>query len=102
MTRFKLKRKEGIKEGIIRIMLEQINLAFHHAENIKNNTDKRIHEIRKSFKRCRAVLRLIRDEIGYNNYLETNILFRDLGRSLSSYRDSYTYISTLKKIRHRK
>ena len=101
MTRFILKKKEDIKEGIIRIMMEQINLAIHHAGYIKNKTDKRVHEIRKSFKRLRAVLRLIRDEIGYNKYMEANILFRDLGRSLSLYRDCYTYISTLKKIRHK-
>ncbi len=101
MTRFRLKKKEDTKEGIIRIMLEQINLIVHHAGYIKHHTNKRVHEIRKSFKRLRAVLRLIRDEIGYDSYIEANILFRDLGRSLSLYRDSNVYISTLKKIRYK-
>lgn len=48
-----------------------------------------VHEIRKTIKRIRAVLKLIRDEIGYGDYYRENRFYSDLGRSLSGARDSY-------------
>jgi CHAD domain-containing protein len=53
-----------------------------------------IHESRRTLKRIRAVLRLVRDEIGYSNYYRENILMRDLGRRLSGARDHQVLLRT--------
>lgn len=70
------------------IILSRISFV---QEQIKSQEDVHIliHEIRKNMKRIRAVLKMIRDEIGYSNYYRENCLYRDLGRGLCGARDSY-------------
>lgn len=60
-----------------------------------------IHEIRKTLKRIRAVLKLIRDEIGYSDYYRENAFYRDLGRRLSGARDSYVLGQVLSSLREK-
>jgi CHAD domain-containing protein len=50
--------------------------------------DKAIHEARKSFKRLRAVVRLMHEELGPELYRRENVAFRDAGRPLSDARDA--------------
>ena len=52
-----------------------------------------VHSIRKTIKKIRAVLRLIRDEIGYSSYLREDNFYRDIGRQLSEFRDLDVYLS---------
>lgn len=52
-----------------------------------------VHNIRKTIKKIRAVLSLIRDEIGYSSYLRENNFYRDIGRQLSEFRDLDVYLS---------
>jgi CHAD domain-containing protein len=58
-----------------------------------------IHEIRKSIKRIRAVLRMIRDEIGYSTYNRENVFYRDINRSISDLRTYDVLIGTLENLR---
>jgi len=44
-----------------------------------------IHEVRKSFKQIRGMLRVVRDGISY--YKNENVFFRDQGREISDIRD---------------
>lgn len=64
---------------------------YHVRELIGNQEDVHtlIHETRKTMKGIRAVLKMIRDEIGYSSYFRENRIYRDLGKSLSGARDSY-------------
>ena len=55
-------------------------------ESIEDHT--RIHEIRRSVKKIRAILRLLRDSMGYPVYIRENNFFRDVSRKLSKVRDS--------------
>jgi CHAD domain-containing protein len=57
------------------------------SEKDQEEVHKSIHESRKSMKRIRAVLRMIRDEIGYSSYYRENTFYRDLSRKLSDIRN---------------
>ena len=57
-----------------------------------------IHETRQTYKRCRAILRLMRDAMGYESYFRENIILRDMQRDLSRIRDAevqYQLFTTL-------
>lgn len=47
-----------------------------------------IHEARRSYKKCRALLRLMRDAMGYASYYRENINLRDMQRELARFRDA--------------
>ena len=99
MQEFILKNKESADEDIKRILDNQLDTAISHLENeLDNNFDGSIHEVRKSIKRTRAVLRLIRDDIGKNLYRKENTYFRDINRNMSEIRSISVIIETLNKL----
>lgn len=57
-----------------------------------------VHTARKCFKKIRAALRLVRDEVDF--YDEQNTFFRDLGRELSDVRDATSRLETVEKLRN--
>jgi hypothetical protein len=57
--------------------------------------DEGVHNARKGFKRIRAALRLVRDEIGEDIYKRENICFWDCSRLLAGARDSFVMVETL-------
>ena len=59
------------------------------------NVEDSVHNIRKAIKKIRAVLRLVRDEIGFGSYLRENNFYRDIGKQLSEFRDSDVYLSVV-------
>jgi CHAD domain-containing protein len=88
MVDYQIHSETDIKNEARRLILEQIRSSREILSDPDLDDDKRIHEVRKCFKRIRAVLRLIRDAIGYSNYYRENVFFRDLGGSLSAARDA--------------
>ncbi|MFC2116674.1 CHAD domain-containing protein [Bacteroidota bacterium] len=93
---FSISRRETVKENINRILLEQIDYILKHCDTEQKDVHKSIHEIRKSIKRIRAVLRLIREEIGYSSYYRENVFYRDMNRSISDLRSYNVLLLTLK------
>lgn len=61
----------------------------------------RVHEARKDLKKARAVLRLVREELGPDLYRAENERFRDAGRRLSAARDAEVKLATLRSLRER-
>ncbi len=94
MYRFTIDNQEELQEGLIRVLKEQYAFVSMQA-SIPNNIDKSVHEIRKALKRIRAVLRLVRWDIGEELFQSENRCFRDLNRQLSVLRDHYVVISYL-------
>jgi CHAD domain-containing protein len=86
---------------IKRILLEQVDLALWELETPGLDVDAAVHEARKSFKRVRGMLRLVRDEMEPATYVRLNSLFRDAGRALSDMRTSAVLSETLEKVRER-
>jgi CHAD domain-containing protein len=48
-----------------------------------------IHKARQTYKKCRALLRMMRDAMGYASYYRENIILREMQRELSGIRDAY-------------
>ena len=85
---YRLKRSESVPEGIKRVVTGEIDSAAERLQHCgAKNRDQAIHEARKSLKKIRGVLRLVRPELG-EKYREENECFRDLGRQLSEMRDA--------------
>ena len=60
--------------------------------------DEAVHEARKSLKKVRAVLRLVRPVVGEKGYRRENTCFRDAGRPLSVARDAQILVQTVEQL----
>ena len=95
-----LSRSQDLAREVHRILLEQIDEA--HAElSGRRLSDKSIHQARKSLKKVRATLRLLRESIPDSGYRRENLALRDIGRPLSAARDASVMIETLDKLERR-
>lgn len=63
--------------------------------------DAGIHGARKSMKRLRGLVRLVRDEVGYRPYREENVVLRDTARAIGGIRDARVMVDTLRGLRAR-
>jgi CHAD domain-containing protein len=102
---FQLKAKESVSDGITRSVRRQIEKALkhlgakrkpHHSGAPGNESV----EVRKCFKRVRAALRLVREELGDDVYREENWCFRDAARPLSKVHDAEVLVETVDKLSH--
>lgn len=91
---------EGLPDGLRRIALEQIDYALGLLEG-KGDIHVAIHETRKTMKRLRAIMRLVRDQLGTETYRAANAQYRDLARTISGLRDLSAMQETLEKLRAR-
>ena len=97
---FKLRKNESLRKGLRRIVRKQLKSARDSlGDEIGNDLDERIHSVRKSFKRVRAVVRLVRYSIGNSAYRIENDSLRDAGRPLAEVRDAKVLVATLDKLK---
>jgi CHAD domain-containing protein len=83
---FHLKRRERIARGIRRVadgQLEGIRRALRRARR-----QEYVREVRKRTKKLRALLRLVRSDLGSAVFGRENAAFRDISRHLASLRDA--------------
>jgi len=57
-----------------------------------------VHETRRTLKKCRALIRLVRDPMGYASYYRENTRMRNMHRLLSGTRDKDVFYTMLKKL----
>ena len=79
-------------------MREQIARA-HGKLSTDSNRETAIHETRKSMKRIRALLRLLRPSLKKQTYQSENVRFRDINRLLSNTRDEHVIVETIAALR---
>jgi CHAD domain-containing protein len=91
---YRFKESESVSEGIKRISLEQIDRALDRLSHTSNK-DRAVHDARVSFKKIRAVLRLVHGELGRDIFRLENSEYRDAGRRLSVSRDAAVVAGTL-------
>jgi CHAD domain-containing protein len=86
-TRLALDPAVPLAIALHRVCLSELNSAI---TTLRRDPDERrgVHETRKSLKRLRAMLRLVRDTVGYGVYRGENVVLRDTGRRLSAVRSS--------------
>lgn len=83
---FRFRTNESAPAGFRRLAISQISRARRQlAEGQDHGVA--VHEARKSLKRVRALLRLVRPALSDEQYRRENARFRDIGRMLSASRD---------------
>ena len=88
---YRLKSSESLPKGLRRIAREEIESAERLLRHTTAaNRDEAIHEARKSIKKARALLRLIRPQLDGSR--EDDRLLREIGHKLSAYRDAQAII----------
>jgi CHAD domain-containing protein len=97
---YRLKLDEGIQAGIRRIGLEEIDRASQSLATPQQSDGKStpVHEARKSLKRIRALLRLVRPSLGERVFQRENADFRETAALLSHTRDTEILIETTLKL----
>jgi CHAD domain-containing protein len=94
---YKLEDREGMASGVRRIVAEEIDSAL---ENLTSEplSDEAVHEARKSLKKSRSALRLLRTDIGNDVRKRENATMRDAAQRLSGARDAQVMLDTLGKL----
>jgi len=99
---FQLKAKESVSDGIRRNVRRQIEKALKrlNAESEPHQRDASKDEaapkdVRKCFKKVRAALRLVREDLGDEVYRDENWYFRDAGRLLREVRDAEVLVEAV-------
>lgn len=87
---------EAVSAGVLRVIGERLDAAIGHL--VDPNDADRTHEARKRLKEARAVLRLVRAEVGEEAFASENAAIRDGGRHLSDVRDAEALLEALAKL----
>ncbi|MCL4216065.1 MAG: CHAD domain-containing protein [Candidatus Hydrogenedentes bacterium] len=95
---YRLLEDEEAGAGLRRIVAAQIDGAIADLRAGNSETRSGVHEARKKFKKIRAVLRLVKDELG-PVYAEENTWYRDTARQLAGMRDAEAMVEAVDKLR---
>jgi CHAD domain-containing protein len=97
---YRLSQDEPVADGLKRVFLEELASAAQSlARTNQPDRDKAVHEARKSVKKLRAILRLVRPHLDAAAFDRDNNVLRSIGRSLSVLRDAVVLIETLDGLR---
>jgi CHAD domain-containing protein len=98
--RFAPLAQERLGDSLQRIALGRLDMAIEALEQGAggDSQEQRVHEARKELKRLRALMRLLRDELGEQVYERESALLRGTGRELAKARDAAALLSTLDRL----
>ena len=91
----KYQHKLAVVPLLHQFAFRQIDLALEYITNPAHKTDLAIHETRRCLKRLRAIIRLVKAEVGKTIYDRDNQYLRNLGQKLSELRDATIVGQTL-------
>lgn len=94
-----LNSNEPVTGSIKRIAHELNSQSIEALRNAVGREHEVIHDVRKNLKKIRAVIRLIRDELGNEIYKKENTHYRDAGRQISDLRDATSLIEALDRLK---
>ena len=95
---YRLKQGESVPEGMRRMAAEQLDRALEYLGSQDGERGKHIHEARKATKRLRALVRLVRRDLGDEVYALENQCYRAAGQRLSGLRDATVLVETLDRL----
>ena len=95
---YRLKQSESVSEGVRRMAAAQLDRALDYLGRQDGERDKHIHEARKATKRLRALVRLVRRDLGDEVYSLENQCYRGAGQRLSGLRDATVLVETLDRL----
>ncbi len=90
---FRFKRKEAVKKAVRRLAIERIDKSVRQLKH--GDKLEAIHSVRKNIKKIRAVLRLVRAEMGKKAYREYTGLLRQAADHLATVRDAHVKLQAL-------
>ncbi len=97
--RFTLLEGERAQEGMKRMALAQLDLAIELVRGEGGVSDEEaVHDTRKAIKRLRALMRLLREELGEQVFARENGALRNIARRLAEARDAEVMVSTLEEL----
>jgi len=94
---YKLEDREGMASGVRRIVAEELDSALANLRAEPLN-DEAVHEARKSIKKSRSALRLLRSDLGNDVRKRENAVMRDAAQRLAGARDAQVMLDTLEKL----
>lgn len=93
---FELQPREPLGHGIARVFGREAKKAGRSGR--VGDVPGIVHELRRRMKKMRAILRLVREEIGEERFQLENQRLRELGRTLSEMRDAEVRLRTLDRV----
>jgi CHAD domain-containing protein len=90
--------QEPLSMGLRRVTTDEFDRVLQWLIN-GTDLDKAVHETRKSIKRLRSVLRLVRFEIGERPFRAENAILRDTARMLAPIRDGAAMVHAVVDLR---
>jgi CHAD domain-containing protein len=95
---FELRAGETLRHDIHRIAGKEIEKVREYMNgSSRGSRDEMVHEVRKSLKKLRTILRLVRPGIRGKIYRRENRAFRDISRPLTDVRDATVLVEALDK-----
>jgi CHAD domain-containing protein len=93
---FRFRAGESVAEGVKRLVRRETRKALDRltGKDLASPAEV-VHDARKRFKQTRAVLRLVRDELGSKVYHRENACYRDAGQPLTEVRDAAALVETV-------
>jgi CHAD domain-containing protein len=91
---FRLSRLDPPSEGARRLADDELAAAIARLRGQDGSPDQRVHAARKSIKRVRALLRLLRSSLRGSRFAAHNAALGDAARGLSAARDAAVAIAT--------
>jgi len=99
---YRLRGQEPAAAGMRRIARGRAERAVERLREAgEDDLAEAVHGARKDLKKLRAVLRLVREELGADVFKRENRRYRDAGRMLSESRDAEVKLQTLRALRRR-
>lgn len=99
---FRLSPGEPVPDEVRRVARGRIDHAIDELRGrSQNSREEAVHEARKDMKKLRALLRLVRGQLGDEVYSRENTCFRDTARQLSGVRDADVMLTTLSGLERR-
>jgi CHAD domain-containing protein len=98
---FAIKPGRSFRKEIRRIVEGQLDKALRDLCRLGATADEAIHDVRKRFKRVRAVLRLVRAELGNQLYRKENDSLRGAAAAFSDVRNARVLVDAVDKLRKR-
>ncbi|MGF7242046.1 CHAD domain-containing protein [Pseudomonas oryzihabitans] len=92
---FRFDARQPADEEVRRVVTDRLVQA---EASLSSGTPKGVHETRKRLKELRALLRLLHGALGKRAFASRNRRLRDLGRELSSLRDSAALVESWDKL----
>ena len=87
---------EALGAGLRRMALGQVDLALALLQGRDGNLEEdAVHEVRKALKRLRALIRMLREELGPRAFARENHALGEIAGRLSGARDSEVMLATL-------